>query len=296
MTAKTVPGVALESTLIAHGLPWPDNFETARASEAAVRAAGAEPFTMAVLDGAIRVGLNPSELEFFAQTGAGNIIKAGRRDLAAAIAQKRHAALTVSGTLFAARGAGLNIMATGGLGGVHRGNATFDISNDLHELARADGMVVVCSGVKSILDIAATLEVLETWGVTVVGYGTDEFPAFTTVSSGLPIDTRIDGPDEAADLILAHRRLNLPGAIVIAQPPPDDLALPREEVERAIGDAIRHAEVRGISGKAITPFLLESIRKSTEGRSLIVNKALIVRNAGLAGAIAVAVAERKSSG
>jgi pseudouridine-5'-phosphate glycosidase len=176
---------ALESTLISHGLPWPANLETALASEEAVRAAGAEPATIAVLGGEIRVGLSRGELERLAAAPAGSILKAGRRDLAAAVAGGLDAATTVSATLWIARAHGLGVMATGGIGGVHRGaGQTFDVSNDLDELARADGMALVCSGVKSILDVPATLEELETRGVAVVGYRTDDFPAFTTVSSG----------------------------------------------------------------------------------------------------------------
>jgi pseudouridine-5'-phosphate glycosidase len=279
--------VALESTLIAHGLPWPDNLETALASEAAVRDAGAEPVTVAVLAGSIRVGLTTVEVEHLARAPAGAVLKASRRDLAAVLAAGLDASTTVSATLWIARSHGMGVMATGGLGGVHRGaGKTFDISTDLDELARADGVVVVCSGVKSLLDIPATLEVLETVGVAVVGYRTDEFPAFTTVSSGLRVETRVDTPEEAAELVRAHRRLGLPGAIVLAQPPPADLALPVEEMELAIETALRQAEERGITGKAITPFLLASIRDSTGGRSLAANRALIVANARLAGELA----------
>ena len=282
--------VALESTLIAHGLPWPDNLETARASEEAVRGAGAEPATIAVLGGSIRVGLTPEELEELARLPAGSILKAGRRDLAWAVARGRDAATTVGATLWVARRQGIGVMATGGLGGVHRGaERTFDVSADLDELARGDGALVVCSGVKSILDVPATLEVLETRGVLVVGYGTDEFPAFTTISSGLPVEARVDSPAEAAELIRTHRRLGLPGAIVLAQPPPADLALSRDEMESALGGALRLADERGIVGKAITPFLLDAIREATGGRSLAANKALIVANARLAGEVAAAL-------
>jgi pseudouridylate synthase len=284
--------VALESTLIAHGLPWPDNFETALASEKAVRDAGSEPATLAVLGGSIRVGLTTSELEWLARAPAGTVLKASRRDLAAVLAAGLDAATTVSATLWIARTRGLGVMATGGLGGVHRGaGKTFDISTDLDELARADGAVVVCSGVKSLLDIPATLEVLETRGVAVVGYRTDEFPAFTTVSSGLPVETRVDSPEEAAELVRAHRRLGLPGAIVLAQPAPAELALAREEMEPALEAALRRAEELGITGKAITPFLLDAIRKATGGRSLLANRALIVANARLAGQLAAVLGD-----
>jgi pseudouridine-5'-phosphate glycosidase len=279
--------VALESTLIAHGLPWPDNLATARDSEAAVRDAGAEPVTIAVLAGSVHVGIGPHELERLARSSAGSVLKAGRRDLAWAVARGLDAATTVGATLWIARRHGIDVMATGGLGGVHRGaDHTFDVSADLDELARADGALVVCSGVKSILDVAATLEVLETRGVLVVGYRTDDFPAFTTVSSGLTVESRVDSPAEVAELVRVHRRLGLPGAIILAQPPPADLAIPSQEMEAAVAEALLRAEERGIAGKAITPFLLNAIRESTAGRSLAANKALIVANARLAGEVA----------
>ncbi len=279
--------VALESTLIAHGLPWPDNLATARDSEAAVRGAGAEPATIAVLAGLVRIGIEQEELERLARSPAGSILKAGRRDLAWAVARGLNAATTVGATIWLARRHGIDVMATGGLGGVHRGaDRKFDVSADLDELARADGALVVCSGVKSILDVAATLEVLETRGVLVVGYQTNDFPAFTTVSSGLAVEARVESPSEAADLVRSHRRLGLPAAIVLAQPPPPDLAIPRHEMEAAVAAALARAEERGIAGKAITPFLLDAIRESTSGRSLAANKALIVANARLAGEVA----------
>src|SRR5579875_4028810 len=247
--------VALESTVIAQGLPWPDNLETARAAEEAVRNAGAEPATTAVIDGLIRLGLSEHRLIEIARSAASEDLpctdgtgpptggslrdarrswaKANRRDLAAIVARGGCAATTVSATLWIARRFGLEprVMATGGLGGVHRdASASFDVSTDLDELARADGALVVCSGIKSILDVPATLEALETRGVLVVGYRCDEFPGFTATSSGLPVGARVDAPAEAAELVRAHRRLGLPGAIVLAQPPPDELALSREEV------------------------------------------------------------------
>ena len=285
MSKQPTGRVALESTLIAHGLPFPANLRTALASEAAVREAGSEPSTIAVIGGAIRVGLTREEIERLA--GPGQAIKASRRDLAAAVAGGLDAATTVSATLWIARTRGFGVMATGGLGGVHRGaGASFDVSTDLDELARADGCLVVCSGVKSILDVPATLERLETSGVTVVGYRTSEFPAFTTTTSGLTIDTRVDSPEEAADLVRAHRMLALPGAIVLAQTPPADLAIAGDEMESALAEAMARAEATGIAGKAITPFLLDAIRVATGGRSLAANEALIVANAGLAGAVA----------
>jgi pseudouridine-5'-phosphate glycosidase len=281
--------VALESTVIAQGLPWPDNLETAREAEDAVRAAGAIPATIAVLHGALRVGLSHAELDRIAR-GEG-LIKAGRRDLGPAVAQRLDAATTVSATLRIARRVGISVMATGGLGGVHRDAArTFDISTDLDELARADGMALVCSGAKSILDLPATMEVLETKGVPVVGYGTDTLPAFTSLSTGLPLPARADTPAEAARIVKAHRELGLPGAVVIAHPVPADVALDPVEIEAALADALEDALRRGIAGKALTPFLLDQLRQSTGGRSLTANRALLVSNARLAGQLAVALA------
>ncbi len=283
--------VALESTLIAHGLPWPDNLETARLSEAAVRDAGAVPATIAVIGGVVRVGLRSEELERVARSD--HFLKASRRDLSNAVARALDAATTVSATLWIARKAGLGVLATGGLGGVHRGaSTTFDVSTDLDELARADGMAVVCSGVKSILDVPATLDALETRGVAVVGYRTDTFPAFTTGSSGLPMEARVESPEEAARLVLAHRDLGLPGAVVIAQPVPEPDALDREIMEVGLAEGLELARARGIAGKAITPFLLDHLRKSTGGLSLRANRSLIVANARLAGEVAASLTRR----
>ena len=282
--------VALESTLIAQGLPWPENLETARASEDSVRRAGAVAATIAVLGGEIRVGLTGEELERMARDASG-FVKASRRDLAWVVARRLDAATTVSATLRLARGAGIGLMATGGLGGVHReASTTFDISTDLDELARADGCLVVCSGVKSILDVPATLEMMETHGVPVIGYGTDEFPGFTTRSSGLPLEARVDSPGEAAAVVSAHRALGLSGAVVLAQPVAADKELDRASMESALAVATTEARAQGVTGKALTPFLLDRLRTSTGGRSLAANTALIVANAALAGAIATALA------
>jgi len=277
--------VALESTLITHGLPWPDNVEVARAAEAAVRESGSVPATIALLGGVIRVGLLDSELDTLARSS--HVRKASRRDLAFCLAERHDAATTVSATLWVARSVGIGILATGGLGGVHRGAATtFDISNDLDALARADGMAVVCSGVKSILDIPATLDALETRGVLVVGYATATFPAFTSTTSGLPVEHRVDTPAAAARLIHAYRGLHLPGAIVFAHPVAEAVAVPPDVMEAAIDQALQAAATAGITGKAVTPFLLDQVRQATEGQSLIANKALIIANARLAGQIA----------
>jgi pseudouridine-5'-phosphate glycosidase len=252
-----------------------------------VRRAGATPATIAVLGGVIRVGLSGAELEWVARSGT--FLKAGRRDLAAAVARGLDAATTVSATLWIARRRGIGVVATGGLGGVHRDAATtFDVSADLDELGRADGVVVTCSGVKSILDVPATLEVLETRGVAVVGYRTDEFPAFLTRSSGLPLDVRAESPGEVAALARAHRSLGLPGAIVLAQPVPEPEALDRDAMEAALA-ALDEAHAQQVTGKAITPFLLDQIRGLTAGRSLRANRALILANARLAGEVAAAL-------
>ncbi|GAC1474757.1 MAG: pseudouridine-5'-phosphate glycosidase [Isosphaeraceae bacterium] len=282
--------VALESTLIAHGLPWPDNLTTAWAAESAVRRAGAVPATVAVLGGRPCLGLSAEEIERLARPSE-RVKKAGRRDLAWVVARGLDAATTVSATLWLARQAGVGVMSTGGLGGVHReASVSFDISSDLDELARADGVLVVCSGVKSILDVPATLELLETRGVPVLGYGTGDFPAFTSRSSGLALESRVDSPGEVAAVVEAHRALGLPGAVVLAQPVTEELAIDRGEMEAALALALQDARAKGVSGKALTPFLLDKIRVATEGRSLVANSALIVDNAGLAGAVAVALA------
>jgi pseudouridine-5'-phosphate glycosidase len=280
------PVVALESTLIAHGLPHPLNLETARTAEAAVRAEGAIPATIAVLEGRLRVGLTDVELVRLAE--ARDVLKASRRDLAAAIAQRREAATTVAATMFIASVAGIRLFATGGIGGVHRGAAqSFDISADLIELARTP-VCVVCAGAKSILDIPLTLEYLETHGVPVVGYGTGEFPGFYVRSSGLKLETRVETPDEAAAVLRAHWSLGGAG-VVLAQPPPAKLALAAGEFDAALARAEAEAEEQGIFGKALTPFLLTRIAAHTGGRSLTVNQALVIENARLAARVARAL-------
>lgn len=281
--------VALESTLIAHGLPWPDNLETARQAEAAVREAGAVPATIAVLEGVIQVGLDADQLERLATRGS-TFPKVNRRDLGLCHWRGTNAATTVSATLWVARSSGIGVMATGGLGGVHRGaSETRDVSNDLDELARADGMLVVCSGVKSILDIPATLEELETRGIATVAYGTDEFPAFTTPGSGLRLEWSTGSPEGAASMVRAHRTVGVPGAIVLAQPVDEAIGIPREVMEAAVAEALADAAAQQVTGKAITPFLLDAVRRATEGRSLTANRALIVANARLAAQVAVSL-------
>jgi pseudouridine-5'-phosphate glycosidase len=280
------PVVALESTLITHGLPWPVNLETARAAEAAVRAGGAVPATIAVWKGRPTVGLTDAELEELAK--ATGVLKASRRDLAAAVAQGRTAATTVAATMFLAHRAGIRLFATGGIGGAHRGEGyAWDISADLVELARTP-VAVVCAGAKSILDIPRTLEILETLGVPVVGYGTDEFPAFYVRSSAQPVSARVESPGDAAALLSAHWGLGGSG-VVLAQPVPANVALDPDEFRRALAEAEARALAEAVRGKELTPFLLARLAEATGGRSLRANQALIVANARLAAQVALAV-------
>jgi pseudouridine-5'-phosphate glycosidase len=275
----------LESTLITHGLPWPINLETAQRAEQAVRAEGAIPATIALLEGRIRIGLTGEELTALARSSG--VLKASRRDLAAAIVQGRTAATTVAATMYLAHRAGIRIFATGGIGGVHRGgSSTLDVSADLHELARTP-VAVVCAGAKSILDIPMTLEVLETLGVPVVGYGVDDFPAFYLRSSGEPLPARIDTPRQAAAVLRTHWDLQGTG-VVIAQPPPLPYALDPDEFTLALQQAEAEAAGQGIRGKAVTPFLLSRLAEHTQGKTLTLNRELIVANAGLAAQIAAA--------
>ncbi len=279
--------VALESTIIAHGLPRPRNLETARLLEAEVRAAGAVPATIAVADGRLRIGLDDAQLEELA--GADNVLKVSRRDLAACLATGRTGATTVAATMVAAHLAGIRVFATGGIGGVHRGaERDFDVSADLEELGRTP-VAVVCAGAKSILDLPKTLEVLETKGVAVIGYRTDEFPAFFCRASGLPVPQRLDSVAEIANLLDVQRRLGLASGILLVNPIPAASALPEELVEGAIAEAIAVAAAAGIGGKAITPFLLARIVELTGGQSVEANVALALSNARLAAELAAAV-------
>ncbi|MEQ9813516.1 MAG: pseudouridine-5'-phosphate glycosidase [Azospirillaceae bacterium] len=282
------PVVALESTIIAHGMPYPDNLATAHALEEAVRRAGALPATIAIFDGRIHVGLDAQGLERLA--GDPSVAKASRRDLPLLLATGRSGATTVAATMVAAHLAGIRVFATGGIGGVHRGAATsFDVSADLPELARTP-VAVVCAGAKSILDLPKTLEYLETWSVPVIGYGTDTFPAFWARSSGLPVTLRADGPAAVAGILRAQDRLALGHGTVVANPIPETDALPAAEIDRAIATALEDATTRGIAGKETTPFLLSRIVELTGGRSLKANIALARHNAFTAGEIAVAYA------
>jgi pseudouridine-5'-phosphate glycosidase len=277
------PAVALESTLIAHGLPRPLNLETARAAEAAVRAEGAVPATIAVLRGVPTVGLTDAELEELAV--ATDVMKASTRDLATAAAQRRTAATTVAATMRVAAAASLCIFATGGIGGVHRGaNETGDVSSDLVELFTTP-VAVVSAGAKSILDLPRTLEALETLGVPVIGYRTDDFPAFYVRSSGLPVSVRVDSPEEAARLLAAHRALGRTGALIV-QPVDEAVALDGAEFARALAEAERAAAEAKVRGGALTPFLLARLAEVTGGKTLRANRELIVANARLAARIA----------
>ena len=277
--------VALESTVVAHGLPYPANLETARQMEAAVRQHGAVPATIAVLQGRLHVGLTEPELEFLAT--ARNIRKVSRRDLPVVVAQRADGATTVAATATIAAWAGIEVFATGGIGGVHR-DAPFDVSNDLPTLASVP-VAVVCSGAKAILDLPATLEWLETAGVPVVGYCTDELPAFYSRRSGLRVDTRVDIPQEAAAIIRAARRLGLPGGILVVVPVPEADELPAERVEPQIIAALAEARAQRIDGNAVTPFLLKWLAQETGGASLKANVALLKNNAAVAAQIAAAL-------
>lgn len=281
------PVVALESTIITHGMPWPANVETARAVEKVVRDNGAVPATIAVLDGRIRVGLSERELGAIGQ--AKDVVKASGRDLGAVLARKGSAGTTVSATMLIAAIAGIGVFATGGVGGVHRGaEETFDVSADLTELGRTD-VVVVCAGVKSILDIAKTLECLETQRVPVYAFGSDDFPAFYTRSSGLKADHRFDEVAAMARAIALHRALGTGTGVMVANPIPAVDALDPAFIDRAIADAVAEAAKKGISRKDLTPFLLARINELSGGRSLTANIALVKNNAALAARIAAAL-------
>ena len=285
--AQARPVVALESTIIAHGMPYPQNVETAREVEALIRQEGAMPATIAVFSGRIHVGLAPDELEQLGR--AEQVAKVSRRDLPHVLASGAIGATTVAATMIAAHLAGIRIFVTGGIGGVHRGAPTsFDISADLLELAQTP-VAVVCAGAKSILDLGLTLEFLETHGVPVIGYGTDRFPAFFTQDSGFPVDFRLDGPEAVARLLATQGALGYPGGAVVANPIPDKDALDKEELDaildRALGEALR----QGVTGKRVTPFLLDRIKQLTGGRSLTANIALVKHNAVVGARIAQAL-------
>ena len=294
--AAGAPVVALESTLIAHGMPWPHNLETGRRLEAEVRRHGAVPATIAVLGGRLKVGLSAAELEGLARGGA-RVAKASRRDLALLVATGADGATTVAATMIVAALAGIKVFATGGIGGVHRGaERSFDISADLLELAQTP-VAVVCAGAKSILDLALTLEVLETHGVPVIGYRCSSLPAFYVRDSGHALAQRLDQPEALALAMHAHWQLGLKGGLVIANPIPAQHEMPRERIDAAIDQALAEAAAQGIQGKASTPFLLARVADLTGGDSLAANIALVLNNAALAAQVALAyVALNRAAG
>jgi len=276
------PVVALESTLITHGLPRPINLEVARKLETIVREAGATPATIAIIGGSIQVGLDSGSLEHLAR--ASDVRKVSRRDLPIVVAHKGDGATTVAATMWIAARAGIRVFATGGIGGVHRGQP-FDVSADLPELARTP-VAVVCAGAKAILDLPLTLEWLETHGVPVIGYQCDEFPAFYSRRSGLPVDARVDTAEEAAAIILAKWRLEIEGGVLVTVPVPAELELDASAGESAIQAALEEAKQKGVRGKAITPFLLERVSQLTGGESQRANIALLENNARVAAELA----------
>ncbi len=286
--AQGKPVVALESTIISHGMPYPQNVETALKVEQTVRESGAVPATIAVLGGKLCAGLTKDQIEYLGKLGT-KAAKASRRDLPVLVAKKMDGATTVAATMIIAALAGIPVFATGGVGGVHRGaEVTMDISADLDELAET-AVVVVCAGCKSILDLKLTLEYLETRGVPVIGYKTDELPAFYTRKSGLPVDFRLDTPEEIAAAFDAKREMNLAGGMLVTNPIPEEYSMDPDVINRAIDDAVAEADRLKIGGKALTPFLLDKIQKITGGDSLASNIQLVLNNARLAARIAAAL-------
>ena len=275
------PVVALESTIISHGMPYPRNVETALLVEQTIRENGAVPATIAIIGGRLKAGLSKDEIEYLGKSGR-NVAKTSRRDIAALVARKADGATTVTTTMMIAHMAGISIFATGGIGGVHRGaEVTMDISADLEELGNTPVMVV-CAGAKSILDLGLTLEYLETKGVPVIGYGTDELPAFYTRSSGFGVDYRADSPEELAAMFKAQRDLGLKGGMLVTNPIPEEYSMDKAVIDAAIDQAIKEASEKGIKGKETTPFLLAKVVELTGGDSLDSNIALVLNNARLA--------------
>ena len=283
-TGKAV--VALESTIISHGMPYPKNVETAMRVEQTIRDNGAVPATIAVIGGRLKAGLSADEIEYLGRKGR-DVIKASRRDLPALVARKADGATTVATTMIIANMAGIEIFATGGIGGVHRGaEYTMDISADLEELAQTPVMVV-CAGAKSILDLGLTLEYLETKGVPVIGYGTEELPAFYTRKSGFGVDYRVDSPEELAEMFRAQRALDYPGGMLVTNPIPEEYAMDKAVIDDAIKQALDEAKKQGIHGKETTPFLLAKVVELTGGESLESNIRLVLNNAEVAAKTAV---------
>ena len=284
------PVVALESTIISHGMPYPKNVETALLVEQTIRSNGATPATIAVIGGRLKAGLSREEIEYLGKTGRG-VAKASRRDLPALVARKADGATTVATTMIIAHMAGIKIFATGGIGGVHRGaEVTMDISADLEELAQTPVMVV-CAGAKSILDLGLTLEYLETKGVPVIGYGTEELPAFYTRQSGFGVDYRVDSPAELAAMFRAQRELDYKGGMLVTNPIPEEYAMDKQIIDAAIEQALHEAKSQGIHGKETTPFLLAKVVELTGGDSLESNIKLVLNNAKVAAQTAKALCE-----
>ena len=290
--AEGKPVVALESTIISHGMPWPQNAETALAVEDTVRENGAVPATIAILGGRLKAGLEKEEIEHLARSGQ-NVPKASRRDLPLLCARGSDGATTVASTMIVAALAGIQVFATGGIGGVHRGAATtMDISADLEELARTS-VLVICAGAKSILDLGLTLEYLETKGVPVCGYRTEELPAFYTRRSGFRVDFRTDTPEELAAVFAAERGLGYTGGLLCGNPIPEEYSMPPEVINAAIDRAVEESVAQGIHGKAVTPFLLSRVKDLTGGDSLEANIKLVLNNAALAAKTAAALTALK---
>lgn len=282
---NNIPVVALESTIISHGMPYPKNYETALRVENEVKKSGAIPATIALMDGKFKIGLSKDEIDYLAQTGL-KVIKTSRRDIPYVIANKLTGATTVAATMIAADLAGIKVFATGGIGGVHRGaSETFDISADLQELANTN-VAVVCAGIKAILDLELTLEYLETQGVPVLGYKTDELPAFYTRKSGFKVDYNMQSPKEIAELLKVKFDLKLSGGVVLANPIPEEFSMNYDEMTQAISSALKEQNEKGIKGKESTPFLLSKVKELTKGKSLEANIELVLNNARLASKIA----------
>ena len=282
--------VALESTVLTHGLPYPDNLELATGAQEIVSSQGAVPATTSLLEGKLMVGMDDGQLEKLVHSP--NPIKVSARNIGIGVAQTRTGGTTVAGTLVICRTVGIQVFATGGIGGVHRGS-TFDISSDLDELARSP-VIVVCAGAKSILDLPATLEVLETRGVPVLGFQTNEFPAFYSHKSGLPVDTSVESAAEVAEIAVSHWAIGLRSAVLVCVPPPVEFSLDSDEVESFIKEAIREAENQGVSRARLTPFLLEKMNELTHGQSLQTNLALLRNNVSTAAQIAAQLARKAS--
>lgn len=289
--AEGLPVVALESTIISHGMPYPKNIEMAKTVSKIIRENGAIPATIAIIDGGLKVGLTTEEIEFLGTSK--DVVKASRRDLPFIISKKLNGATTVATTMILANLAGVKVFATGGIGGVHRGaQETFDISADLQELANTN-VAVICAGAKSILDIGLTLEYLETNGVPVVGFETEEFPAFYTRKSGFGVDYKVESSLEVASALKAKWDLNLKGGMVIGNPIPKEFEMDYDTINNAIESALKEAEEKNIAGKKVTPFLLDRVKTITDGKSLDANIELVYNNAKVAAQIAKDLSELK---